>query len=142
MTPDEREQWHWHFDTQRYQHKPCDNANSDPDNRKCEKCAAPDPSHFTFGDVMAFVEEHKLDQDEYFVLDDRDKDGDRQVYTRGVRWVSTFWVEGGSEGWYVHVEQITSDGNRHLRMLGKFWSIDAAENATNMIARFLQSRIW
>lgn len=141
MTPEQREQWDWIFDAQKYQHKPCQ-AMSDRDSRKCEKCGAKDPSYFTFGDVMEFVEANKLDQDEYFVLDDRDKDANRQVYEQGIRWAVSFWVEGGSEGYYVHVEQIASDGKRHLRMLGKFWSIDAAERANNMIARYLQSRIW
>lgn len=56
-----------------------------------------------------------------------------ELWGAGVRWISCFWVVGGSEGYYCHIERQRAtggnDGNvfSELMLLGKFWDWQRAE---------------
>lgn len=58
-------------------------------------------------------------------------------------WIACFAVEGGSEGHYIHVEEIDGDGHRHLVILGKtFLGLDVALEIANKLTKiFYESKI-
>lgn len=76
--------------------------------------------------------------EEYFALASR---ADRRVSIwDGARWLACYVVEGGSEGWYLHVDKISDEivmnedcsvqeSGRQLMLIGKFWSYAGAERA-------------
>jgi hypothetical protein len=107
----------------------------------------------TWEELYAFIRAEKLDEEEYFSNKDYENGWDsfkhEEVYTcndtRRVRWIATWWTPGGSEGYYVHVEEIGTKGHedyQKTRLLGKFWSIDSAEQAVNKISRFIHSKLY
>jgi len=60
------------------------------------------------------------------------------IYGENVRWVACYWVVGGSEGYYVHVDQIVGDerGAVH-RLSGKFWTWQRAQECANCAQRLV-----
>lgn len=53
------------------------------------------------------------------------------------RWIACFAVEGGSEGWYIHVDALTGD-HRIPLFLGKtFQGMDRAYEVARTIAKIL-----
>jgi hypothetical protein len=72
-----------------------------------------------FNNVNRMLKEKypKLCEDiEYFGM--FDTTGLEPMWDMGTHWTSVFYVEGGSEGYYVHVEAIKDD-KRTLLFLGK-----------------------
>ncbi len=61
--------------------------------------------------------------------------------TRHVRWVAVYVVEGGSEGWFVHVDQIWHEGRR-IGLLAKFWRLDDAIEAAARLTRVVLPKAW
>ena len=51
--------------------------------------------------------------------------------------IACFWVTGGSEGYYSHVEEIKTDQTSHCYILGKFWAWERAQECANYAARLL-----
>ena len=105
-----------------------------------------------WGEVDAFIRANKLDQEEYFTFcwpyDYRKRvDADKlPVWGDRTRWIAVYMVEGGSEGWYVHVERVNvpeGAGEIHSAyetesiMLGKFWDHERALEAVAMLTRFV-----
>jgi hypothetical protein len=95
--------------------------------------------HLTWGDVARFIREKGLDDDEYFemhtVYRHHHADWKREfVYADKVRWIAVYWVAGGSEGYYVHIETRERETQKaELVLLGKFWDVPRAEHAVNML---------
>lgn len=94
----------------------------------------------TWADVMDFIRAHRLDMDEYFHIDGGDTNANNPVWMDGVRWIACFAVRGTNEGWYVHVEQIGTN-ERVKRMVGKFWTSQAAYRAARLIADYIYSNL-
>lgn len=96
----------------------------------------------TWRDTLAFIKEHKLDQDEYFEIDTNNL-LNSPVWGEGVAKIAVWLAVGSNEGYYVHIEAIyrRGDGEREGRRLkmgvGKFWSIEAGMRAVDLLTRFL-----
>jgi hypothetical protein len=94
-----------------------------------------------WGQVETFWKEYKLDQDEYFMLDD--SVSLQMNIWHPDTWHIAIWVcEGSNEGFYLHVDEIkrkegVKGGVRYSRALGKFWDISSAQNAANRLFRFI-----
>ncbi len=94
----------------------------------------------TWRSVLNFIQEMGFDQDEYFhiFLPKRDMI-DQPIWDKQC-WIAVFWVVGGNEGYYVHVENRWNDDagdHSELILLGKFWDWERAEEATNAVQRFI-----
>jgi len=97
----------------------------------------------TWNDVSDFIHKFEFDKDEYFQYSfspSRDVPKDDPVWDKGVHWVACYWVIGGSEGYYVHVDQLVtttgskqSGNERRMVLLGKFWDIERAQAAANAV---------
>jgi hypothetical protein len=102
----------------------------------------------TWDAVDAFIREHGLDDDEYFevhtVYRHHHADWKKEfVYADQVRWIAVYWVVGGSEGYYVHVETHARETQRgELIFLGKFWDVARAEQAVNMLQALVNAATW
>lgn len=102
----------------------------------------------TWGDVDAFIREHEFDRDEYFephtVFRHHHADWQKEfVYADNVRWIAVYWVVGGSEGYYVHVETRERETQKaELAFLGKFWDVARAEQAANMLQALVNAATW
>lgn len=62
------------------------------------------------------------------------------IYGDGTWHVACFWVVGGSEGYYAHVEQITEDAGERkaiCRLVGKFWTWQRAQECANFAQRLV-----
>ena len=65
------------------------------------------------------------------------------MYDKGVRWIAVFWVVGGSEGYYVHIETRESETLKaELVFLGKFWDAAHAERAVNLLQALVNAAPW
>ena len=51
--------------------------------------------------------------------------------------LACFWVRGGSEGYYTHIEEIRRDKTSRCYILGKFWNWERAQECANYAARLL-----
>uniref|UniRef100_A0A6M3KXQ5 Uncharacterized protein n=1 Tax=viral metagenome TaxID=1070528 RepID=A0A6M3KXQ5_9ZZZZ len=71
---------------------------------------------------------------DYFSVVDRI--GGLIYWPEKAKWTAIFHVTGGSEGFYIHVEAITSDGDRHLIFLGK--SLSFQRNDIIEVQRMLE----
>lgn len=97
----------------------------------------------TWRTVLEFIHELHYDDDEYFHLFPTKRDMIDQPIWNNQKWVSVFWVVGGSEGYYVHIaniwSEITIDHMDHtdLIVLGKFWDWERAEEATQALQRLI-----
>jgi hypothetical protein len=100
----------------------------------------------TWLDVAAFVKKAHLDRSEYFrseyfspsrgVLDEVGKD----TIWPGKGRPCAYWMAGGSEGWYVHVDAKRSGVPRDTHeniLLGKFWTAADAAFAADLVSRFM-----
>lgn len=102
----------------------------------------------TWGDIDAFIREHGFDDDEYFgvhtVYRHHHVDWKEEfVYADHVRWIAIYWVVGGSEGYYVHVETREPETQKaELIFLGKFWDVARAEQAVNMLQALVNAATW
>lgn len=60
------------------------------------------------------------------------------IYAEHTRWIACYWVVGGSEGCYVHVEQIVGDERKAVhRLVGKFWTWRRAQECANYAQRLV-----
>lgn len=98
----------------------------------------------TWGEVDAFIKVNRLDQDEYFMMDS-------EIAMHDPVWTSETWripiwmCEGSNEGFYLHIEEILivkdaiqmKKGRPQSRFLGKFWSIQTAMQAQNLLWHFI-----
>jgi hypothetical protein len=94
----------------------------------------------TWGDVMEFVTMNGLHHEEYFSLCQGVKATD-EVW-KDARWVAVYWVEGGSEGYYLHIDRIVWNEERQVNetqtyALGKFWSKASAAVAVTWLTPFV-----
>jgi hypothetical protein len=102
----------------------------------------------TWGDVDKFIRDHNLDDDEYFevhtVYGHHHADWKKEfVYAEKIRWIAVYWVVGGSEGYYVHVETREPETQKtELVLLGKFWDAARAEQATNLLQALFNAATW
>jgi hypothetical protein len=92
----------------------------------------------TLEGVQEFIKAQGLEEDEYFNLSSRygrsePLTGSDLLYTPGTRWIAVFCVEGGSEGYYVHVERISNDKEMDCIFLGKFWQRERAMEAVTLL---------
>jgi hypothetical protein len=94
----------------------------------------------TWRTVLDFIQEMGFDNDEYFHLfPDKRHFVDQPIWDKQ-NWISVFWVVGGSEGYYIHVENRMNDyegDHANLIILGKFWDWERAEEATQAVQRFI-----
>lgn len=94
----------------------------------------------TWRTVLLFIREMGFDEDEYFQFFSCNRDYmDKPIWDKQ-HWISVFWVIGGSEGYYVHVENRWNDeqgDHSDLIMIGKFWDWERAEAATQAVQRFV-----
>ena len=102
----------------------------------------------TWGDVDEFIRNHHLDDDEYFevhtVYRHHHPEWKKEcVYAGKVRWIAVYWVVGGSEGYYVHVETRSGESPQvELVLVGKFWDTMRAEFAVNLIQALVNAATW
>jgi hypothetical protein len=61
--------------------------------------------------------------------------------TTHTRWIACYPVEGGSEGWFLHIDQIAHE-RRQTGLLAKFWSQEEAIEAAARVARVVLPRAW
>ena len=94
----------------------------------------------TWRSVLDFIDEMGFSADEYFHLYPASSHHIDQPIWDNQRWVAVFWVVGGSEGNYVHVENRWNDAKgdyADLILLGKFWNWERAETAVRAIQQFV-----
>ena len=94
----------------------------------------------TWRTVLEFIEEMGFDDDEYFHLFPSRREMIDQPIWNNQHLISVFWVVGGSEGYYVHVENRKNDDSgdhADLIILGKFWDWERAEEAVRAVQRFI-----
>lgn len=142
----------WDVDRQQWYCKACD-LFIEKTTYRCHGCGKWTPDSLTWWNVMDFIKKEKLDQAEYFMISgiyhpaERVKVFNSQVWNEDPYWsertcyIPVYWVVGGSEGYYVHVDRMWSNGNGSGEvtsiLLGKFWGIDEAEGAVGKIQRFI-----
>lgn len=106
--------------------------------------APPTADTMTWNELEAWMRRSGLDKDEYVAnfwrYDGRPALGDTKVWDgdAGVRWISVFWVVGGSEGYYVHIERIMHgqpEDRRECMLLAKFWDVERAEACVAAVQR-------
>ena len=91
----------------------------------------------TWQDLIALIRQHGLDQEEYF-SPDRQLDLTAPIWSDKTQWIAVFTVQGTSEGYYVHVETITTPDRQLIpRLLGKFWRLETALQAGEKITAWL-----
>lgn len=95
----------------------------------------------TWADVMSFVKEHGLDQDEHFSLSFGTEPEDK-LWPLHVRWITIYLVEGGSEGFYLHMDELIHNKHRQVnestpRALGKFWSLEEGLKAVSLLTYYV-----
>jgi hypothetical protein len=147
--------WWWNFSAQKWQHLPCGaealvGSHEPP---FCPKCEVRNPEVRTVGDLMELVQRHALDADEYFsphdwqgvTLRDRGQVLRDPLWLKNTKWIAVFWVVGGSEGYYVHVERVQSPeahGPATIQdiALGKFWDRERAAFATGLVQLWINSQ--
>lgn len=59
------------------------------------------------------------------------------LYGEGTRWVACYWVVGGSEGYYAHIDEIKPAAASTHRLLAKFWTWERAQEFTNLAQRLV-----
>ena len=94
----------------------------------------------TWRTVLDFIDEMGFSADEYFHLYPANGHLIDQPIWNSQRWIAVFWVVGGSEGYYLHVENRWNDEKgdyADLILLGKFWDWERAEEATQAVQRFI-----
>ncbi|CAG0992509.1 hypothetical protein ARNL5_03348 [Anaerolineae bacterium] len=102
----------------------------------------------TWGDVDTYIREQHLDDDEYFemhtVYRHQHPDWKKEfAYADKIRWIAVYWVVGGSEGYYVHVETRELEPQKaELVFLGKFWDVARAELAVNLLQALVNAATW
>ena len=102
----------------------------------------------TWGDVDTYIREQHLDDDEYFELHtvyrQHHPDWKKEfAYADKIRWIAIYWVVGGSEGYYVHVETRELEPQKaELVFLGKFWDAARAELAVNLLQALVNAATW
>jgi hypothetical protein len=117
--------------------------------------------NLTWGQLEAFINEAGFANDEYFHLTapyDLFETGRKEAFLRQrvweqAHWMGVFWVVGGSEGFYVHVERMWYEEDpshradpapplkRDLVFVGKFWDWRRAEEAVNAV-QYLLNVVW
>jgi hypothetical protein len=168
LDQDRHQEWDWDYQEQKWYHRLCDVYAADD---KCIMCQTETPDSFTWQDVLDWVESKGFDQDEYFSLTGiYGKDFDESQKLRytflnsqvfGDRsscrvWnISCYWVVGGSEGYYVHVDQVLSSRDCSIHdyehskdqiyhsqrgLVGKFWSANRAAAVGNAITKYIYSQ--
>jgi hypothetical protein len=95
------------------------------------------------GILAQFIQDNGLDDSEYFgphptFHDYADDWRGKELYTKETHWLAVYWVVGGSEGYYVHVDRIDYE-KRELVFLGKFWGHDEAMWATILVSRLINA---
>lgn len=95
----------------------------------------------TIEDLMKFVADSRLDKEEYFCLAMSIKRSD-EIWLPDTRWIAVYWVEGGSEGYYVHIDRIDYSKERDnfivTRLaLGKYWAKASAGMAVLLLTPFV-----
>lgn len=98
------------------------------------------PDDWTWRDLHRLVKRRfEILGADYVNLDDFGPEGidpDTRVWTDDVHWIACYVVRGGSEGWYVHVDVIPHDRQtRKPYMLAKFWSLNEALRASEILTR-------
>lgn len=94
----------------------------------------------TWRSELQFIKEMGFDEDEFFHLYSLKRSYMDQPIWDHQQWVSVFWVIGGSEGYYVHVEKRwTDESGEHaeLILLGKFWQWERAQEAAQSVQLFI-----
>jgi hypothetical protein len=101
------------------------------------------PPEWSWADLLQEAEPLLKDLEPDYLNIDRDVYPESPVWDwrRHVRWIAVYCVEGGSEGWYLHVDQVWHEGRR-IGLLGKFWSEDQAIEAVSRITRVVLPRAW
>ena len=68
----------------------------------------------------------------------------KPLWSEGTRWIAAYWVVGGSEGYYVHIDELIDNPDRNLRdriarnhIVGKFWDWERAQECANYAQRLL-----
>ena len=102
----------------------------------------------TYGDIEADIirkikEEHPeaWEMLDYFGLEyDYRRNHRGDYFPTSWQWIACYYVKGGSEGYYFHVDLIALGGERNLIFLGKTLSEDRsdAEKIQNALARVFE----
>lgn len=102
-----------------------------------------DPGLLSVDDVAQFIRQAKLLAADYFDYASTSVETDREgpLWASGVRWVAVYMVQGGSEGWYVHVDRIKAGKNgartADAVLIGKYWQPEPALLAVSVLTRFI-----
>lgn len=108
------------------------------------KVEEPEPEYHsprTLEDLVAFHRTLDIKEEDYFSLS-RNFHFSETIFAQDTRWVAVYWVEGGSEGYYLHIDR--QSYNEALEKLvitnvaiGKYWSIEAATKAVALLTPFV-----
>jgi hypothetical protein len=96
----------------------------------------PDWEALTLGDVAAFSKERHSKLNVDTTLTAFQLDPNTLVWGNNNHRIVVFWVTGGSEGYYVHVETTACKEPKTL-MLAKVWDVESAEKIVRDTARFI-----
>lgn len=144
-TQELHKEWEWNYDEQAWYHKRCDVFIPGSDaNQFCPLCGIRTPDCFTWRDLVEWIKFREFDRDEYLSSKQYPPDTfnlDLQVWRKETSRIAVFWVQGSSEGWYIHVEEIRqpSDGPQQIfrRLLIKVWDVERACEIANEITKYV-----
>jgi hypothetical protein len=139
--------WEWNYKEKRYWHKSCE---AYAEEYHCPICLRGTPDSFTWGDLMVFIRREGFHKDEYFSYSENLVQPQAQVFADDINGdhchaVACFWVVGGSEGYYVHIQPVYGYGEyKYGRLkeglIGKFWNQKRAEKAVKAIQAFINEK--
>jgi hypothetical protein len=104
----------------------------------------------TWGDLLKTLTAAGFAEDEYLSSQaiglglSRQEWEAKPIWSDGTRWIACYWVRGGSEGYYVHIDELTAGNDPSTRdyttknqILGKFWDWERAQECANYAQRLI-----
>lgn len=100
----------------------------------------------TAGDLMAFIAHHQLGEEEYFSVRDIVETRSETIFLDNTKWVAVYWVEGGNEGYYVHIDRLNWNQGRQVMeaqniAVGKYWLVASANKAVALLTPFVHGLV-
>lgn len=99
----------------------------------------------TIEDMVIFLRLQNIRTEDYFSTSIRVRPTEG-IYTEKTRWVAVYWVEGGSEGYYLHVDRLIYDQALDKLVAyniatGKYWQKEDAGKAVELLTPFVHGLI-
>jgi hypothetical protein len=97
-----------------------------------------------FDETVAFLKERDLyDELDYFSISHPwSIDAKKTDFPNPWRWIACYAVVGGSEGHYIHVDVIDTEGKREMIFIGKTFSgMDHALKVSNLLSKVFWEEI-